>query len=75
MKFNKKLVGAIIKNRTANAGHWQVEVQSMRSNYVFITSLLKREKALSPGIVDRCRDLQGQLISMLAQGLSQRFIK
>lgn len=44
-----------------------MEVQDLHSNYVFITSLLKKERALYPEIVDRCRDLQGQLIPMLTQ--------
>lgn len=39
----------------------------MRSNYVFITSLLKKEEALSTEVANRCRDLQRQLIHMLGQ--------
>lgn len=67
MKFKKEFIDAIVNNRIAHAGQWQVEVQSLLSNYVFITSLLKKEQALSPEMADRCRDLQGQLIHMLTQ--------
>lgn len=67
MKFKKKFIDAIINNRIAGAGQWQVEVQSMRSNYVFITCLLKKEAALSPEIANRCRSLQEQLIYLLTK--------
>ncbi|WP_460933244.1 hypothetical protein [Spirosoma humi] len=67
MKFRKEFIDALSNSRIAHAGQWQVEVQNLLSNYIFLTSLLKKERALSPEMADRCRDLQNQLTHTLTQ--------
>ena len=65
--MNKEFINAIINDRAANAGHWQMQIEAIKSNYVLITDLLSKEQELSSEMINRCQDLQGQLIRMLTQ--------
>lgn len=67
MKLRKEFINAIISDRMTNAAQWQLQINTIQANYVFITDLLKKEQTLSAEEISSCQAFQEQLIHMLAQ--------